>query len=467
MTTSPLHRQSSWWVFAALGVGAGAGCTTDEDPAAHDADVIVIGAGMAGLVAADRLAEEGLDVLLLEKEDQVGGKLLSVPLGGSNANMGAQYLFYGSNARMNGYLDRVASFEPSGGGGVVWGGAYMSWEALPLSLGATQDLLRAEAQMAEDHAAIREGREFFFDEEPASEDWSRVEQESAEDYLSGYHPDVDRLYGLFLAPEGGGSTEDISALLLVGWYADVGTAEGSIHLIEGGNQRYAELIHEDFRSSGGRTLLSSEVAAVAESETGVQVSAADGQTFDAEFAVVATPAWVSREIVQGLSASRLEALDAVEYGPMVQVALHLGCLPTGEKLAGVSVEDGDISGFIDQVGPSDELGEDETVISVVVAGDAGALELDDQELVERVGVSLQGIDPEFDPQSCVMDSAVQRWPSGIPSFTPGFLSQHQDTLRRAHGSIYFAGDYTHDPSLDGTAWSGVRAAEQILAQRGD
>ncbi len=40
-------------------------------------DVIVIGAGMGGLTAAALLAKKGLKTLLLEKEDQVGGYVVS------------------------------------------------------------------------------------------------------------------------------------------------------------------------------------------------------------------------------------------------------------------------------------------------------------------------------------------------------------------------------------------------------
>ena len=40
-------------------------------------DAIVIGAGMGGLTAAALLAKKGLKVLLLEKEEQVGGYVVS------------------------------------------------------------------------------------------------------------------------------------------------------------------------------------------------------------------------------------------------------------------------------------------------------------------------------------------------------------------------------------------------------
>ena len=45
--------------------------------AAQDADVIVIGAGIAGLVAASDLAEAGLSVIILEARERIGGRIFS------------------------------------------------------------------------------------------------------------------------------------------------------------------------------------------------------------------------------------------------------------------------------------------------------------------------------------------------------------------------------------------------------
>jgi monoamine oxidase len=47
----------------------------------HDCDVVVVGAGLAGLTAARELAAAGLDVQVLEARDRVGGRTLSEPVG--------------------------------------------------------------------------------------------------------------------------------------------------------------------------------------------------------------------------------------------------------------------------------------------------------------------------------------------------------------------------------------------------
>ncbi|MDB5523559.1 MAG: Putrescine oxidase [Rhizobium sp.] len=56
-------------------------------------DVIVIGAGFTGLTAANALADAGLDIVLLEARDRVGGRVESIPLpGGLRVDTGGQFL---------------------------------------------------------------------------------------------------------------------------------------------------------------------------------------------------------------------------------------------------------------------------------------------------------------------------------------------------------------------------------------
>ncbi|HLM74635.1 MAG TPA: FAD-dependent oxidoreductase, partial [Polyangiaceae bacterium] len=50
---------------------------TSQNSAEERADVVVIGAGLAGLTAAREIARKGRSVLVLEARDRVGGRTLS------------------------------------------------------------------------------------------------------------------------------------------------------------------------------------------------------------------------------------------------------------------------------------------------------------------------------------------------------------------------------------------------------
>ena len=77
---------------AAAAVPAGAGARP-RAPRARRADVVVIGAGFAGLTAARALARAGRSVLVLEARDRVGGRVLNQSIGGGEiVEVGGQWL---------------------------------------------------------------------------------------------------------------------------------------------------------------------------------------------------------------------------------------------------------------------------------------------------------------------------------------------------------------------------------------
>jgi monoamine oxidase len=55
-------------------------------------DVLIIGAGMAGLTAARTLAEAGLRVLVLEAQDRIGGRILTQRVGDEVVELGAEFI---------------------------------------------------------------------------------------------------------------------------------------------------------------------------------------------------------------------------------------------------------------------------------------------------------------------------------------------------------------------------------------
>lgn len=63
------------------------------DPRHRDADLVVIGAGLAGLAAARAAAAAGASVVVVEARDRVGGRLLNEEIGGGNVvEVGGQWI---------------------------------------------------------------------------------------------------------------------------------------------------------------------------------------------------------------------------------------------------------------------------------------------------------------------------------------------------------------------------------------
>jgi monoamine oxidase len=83
---SPGERWSRRGALAGAGALAGpavAGAARrHRRPARRHADVVVVGAGFAGLTAARELACDDRSVVVLEARNRVGGRVLNKPIGG-------------------------------------------------------------------------------------------------------------------------------------------------------------------------------------------------------------------------------------------------------------------------------------------------------------------------------------------------------------------------------------------------
>ena len=86
--------------MAAAGASLTLGCGSSSEAAPsfdREADVVIVGGGLAGLVAARTLAAQNRSVVVLEARDRVGGRTLNQDLGangfsGRVVELGGQYV---------------------------------------------------------------------------------------------------------------------------------------------------------------------------------------------------------------------------------------------------------------------------------------------------------------------------------------------------------------------------------------
>src|SRR5262245_53217184 len=70
------------------------------------ADVVVVGAGVAGLTAARRISAAGKSVVVLEARDRVGGRTMHDTVGGVNVEVGGQWVVP-TQDRINALIDEL------------------------------------------------------------------------------------------------------------------------------------------------------------------------------------------------------------------------------------------------------------------------------------------------------------------------------------------------------------------------
>ena len=69
--------------------------------------VVVVGAGIAGLTAAKALAHGGVERVVLEARDRIGGRLHTVDLAGSPLDLGGSWIHMPGGNPMRAFADLV------------------------------------------------------------------------------------------------------------------------------------------------------------------------------------------------------------------------------------------------------------------------------------------------------------------------------------------------------------------------
>ncbi len=394
--------------------------------------IVVIGAGLAGLAAADTLRREGADVVVVEARERVGGRVWSVPFAGGVAERGAEFIFpgdevlYATVRRLGLALYRkglhYGDREPRGGPAVS-----------PAELEAATVRL---AEAAGDGTVLEALGSLALPPGAAEAIAARVEVSSA--YPAG----------------------DLDASVL----AETGAGFGRFDTftVEGGNSRLAEALAAPL---GPALVLGSAVEEVAWDERSVSVRAGDVELWG-ERAVVAVPATAAGGIRfdPPLPEAKAKALARVRYGQAAK--LHLPLLSPAEPSAVLAVP----ARYWTYTQLAPDGGPEPFMASF--AGTPGALE----RLRVWAGpgtwaaaVAALRPDLELDLESPLLSTwHDDPWSQGAYSARSRSSPLDSAELARPVGPLAFAGEHTAGEwhgLMEGALRSGLRAAAELAGRR--
>lgn len=458
--------------------------------AAENADVIVIGAGLAGLNAALILEEQGYRVIVLEAADYVGGRTrtFDLPVGPTNAGGQTVGPYYG---RLRDLISRlevpVVPVNTSGKTGVYVNGALMSSADWPRS--------SANKTVGAERAVPPGALEFFYlardNPLPDAAKWTEAEYARYDVPLTTYlrsrgaSAEAIRLIDVSI------NAFDLSSCSALAYLRDIrmlqagvtntgsntrstydANSEGGLafHEIAGGTQRLPEAMA---RALKGEVRLNRAVASIDMSGGNVEVRTLDGSRYSAKYAIAAVPFSALRnvDVYPNFTGAQFDMVRNSAHGNTVRVFMEYST-PFWESDIGEAGLFTDTA--IERVFAHTNAAGEVYVLDCFVNGNA-AYRLD-QMPTDAVGEfvvnQLAQIRPSSKGRLKVLK--VHSWAKHSASaccrhvFNVGQVGVWADVMATPHHRLHLAGEQTRsvDSGMEAAASTGERAALEILKRDG-
>lgn len=442
-----------------------------------DADVAIVGAGLAGLVTARSLRASGASVVVLEARDRVGGRILNAAIGGATVEIGGQWVGPGqervlallselglntfptfdegrSVLELDGSTKTYTGTIPRVGPLVLADIALARWRLERLAARIDPAAPGAAAGAATlDGCTLADWIDAKMRTEPA-----RNMMRIAGRTVWGAEPEeMSLLHALFYMRGAGG----LDPLLDV----EGGAQESRI---AGGSALLAERIAEEL---GERVRLGEPVERITAGEAGVHLEGAG--SIRARRAVVAVPLPLRRriELRPAPPAQYTRLASAVSFGRLIKcVAVYPEPFWRERGLSGEALSDiGPATLTFDNSPPAGRPG---VLLGFVGGRDAREhAQLGEGERREAVLGCLERLfgGQASDPVSYLeQDWGAEPWSGGGPTFLmpPRAWSEAGGALREPVGPVHWAGSETATRwagFMDGAVRSGERAAAEVLA----
>jgi len=426
--------------------------------------VLVAGAGIAGLTVANALAHAGVECVVLEARNRIGGRLHTVDLGGSPVDLGGSWIHMPDGNPMSA-LARLAGVSCRSADPVPEMAAFDCGEGRRLSAAEVADVLG-----------------LYLEGFPGSTESLRAElgpeasmAEAIEAFVAaaGRAPDAARRARQMLHGGIEAESADLARRQSLRWMWNELEYDGSYFgdAPEGG---YRQLV--DATASGVDVRLGRPVSEVAVSSDGVRVVTADGTVEEGSHVVVTLPLGVLKRgqprFSPALPPDRLAAIRRLGFGRFEKVALrfaepfwrdadfpHLMIFPRapGEWMVWVMGQDA--------------FGGGPVLVFFVFHSAAERLAGTGADAAVRwaLGMLAEAIGrPCPEPAAVAVTSwASDPWAGGAYThIPPGASPADADLLGEpVGGRLLFAGEHTQSARLayaDGALTSGIREAKRLL-----
>lgn len=408
-------------------------------------DVVVLGAGAAGLAAARTIADTGRRVIILEARDRIGGRVLtdhhfaSIPL-----ECGAEFV-HGEHADSWDWIQRAGLRTESVS---TWTGRYIALNETHLSgswLLQTRSDMRRLRKLDDELAA-------FHGPDCSLHSWLNQQ---------GYSPMAQHMANIFLAHSNCATPETISAQELAWELREQDRGGENFRILDGYDRLLATI------AQGLDIQLSSPVHTVRWHDDGVEIET-DQQSYQAKQVIITVPLSIlkAKQITfdPPLPQEKQIAIDTLQMNPALKLHLrfsrvfwprHMTFLSADKPFAVWWTNRIDvpvITGFA--TGPRAQ--------TIASYGEQGAIE---RGLVQ-LDKLYDGVASRSFEAGQLIDWGNDPWAQGGYSSVPPMAHGQRQLLAKAVGRLHFAGEATvfdnNPATVHGAIWSGQRAAAECL-----